>query len=332
MTFSNAGALKQADSAVQLKGGSVVRMDQDSQYAYVMQHVTKLCGAPADSIQLFWCNAWRKRTLIRPTNSTFPHTVRGAPSTLKSMILNLADTGKPFTLEYEVSEAALTESGLRRLCVHCAVTLTGTQLQNPTKIAVHMATSCSAGQLLQMVLRSAGLAYRDNTMSRVFVTTTHNSFSQLQLLRLEDPLPELTSDSHVYIQPPAPLLADAPGGEAIVVWHYDITSLAVVQFGHPFVVSLQAGETVKQLKHRIKAGLVVSDFEFASWTLCWLRSDNAAMQQVDTVLQFTDVLSEKHAELLAELSLQPGALSLGLRHSATKGGGGLQTAVKILAK
>ena len=59
--------------------------------------------------------------------------------------------------------------------------------------------------------------------------------------RLEDPLPELTSDSHVYIQPPAPLLADAPGGEAIVVWHYDITSLAVVQFGHPFVVSLQAG-------------------------------------------------------------------------------------------
>ena len=103
MTFSNAGALKQADSAVQLKGGSVVRMDQDSQYAYVMQHVTKLCGAPADSIQLFWCNAWRKRTLIRPTNSTFPHTVRGAPSTLKSMILNLADTGKPFTLEYEVT-------------------------------------------------------------------------------------------------------------------------------------------------------------------------------------------------------------------------------------
>ena len=172
--------------------------------------------------------------------------------------------------------------------------------------------------------------------------------------RLEDPLPELTSDSHVYIQPPAPLLADAPGGEAIVVWHYDITSLALVQFGHPFIVSLQAGhhpfhswmirhsmseggehlfnipyvltvaqfcklrwisrsglvvsgETVKQLKHRIKAGLVVSDFEFASWTLCWLRSDNAAMQQVDTVLQFTDVLSEKHAELLAELSLQPGA-------------------------
>ena len=95
--------VKQADSAVQLKGGSVVRMDQDSQYAYIMQHVTKLCGAPADSIQLFWCNAWRKRTLIRPTNSTFPHTVRGAPSTLKSMILNLADTGKPFTLEYEVT-------------------------------------------------------------------------------------------------------------------------------------------------------------------------------------------------------------------------------------
>ena len=95
--------VKQADSAVQLKGGSVVRMDQNSQYAYIMQHVAKVCGAPADAIQLFWCNAWRKRTLIRPTNSTPPHTVRGAPSTLKSMILNLADTGKPFTLEYEVT-------------------------------------------------------------------------------------------------------------------------------------------------------------------------------------------------------------------------------------
>eukprot|EP00658_Telonema_sp_P-2_P071126 TRINITY_DN6043_c0_g1_i1.p1 TRINITY_DN6043_c0_g1~~TRINITY_DN6043_c0_g1_i1.p1 ORF type:complete len:331 (-),score=83.20 TRINITY_DN6043_c0_g1_i1:98-1090(-) len=275
---------KQDNGALQLEGGCLRRVLKEAPHSVLLHKAAEVSGAPADALRLYWCDSWKRRNLIKPTN------LRG-PIRLESILMYMPKLGSDFRLEYEVMPEQLQVANLVRVAMRC--TGVGNDLNKAIPLSLYLPTNATVETLAPVLSRL--LSPRGEARLAQAFTTTPHSLHQLS----HDQLLEVSADAQFWVQLQVPHLHIDPKQLTLAVQQYYLQAEAVRLFRHPLVLNISQGETVLEVKQRLKVGLFASEVQFGSWGLalltptCLLYTSDAADEEDSVDLGGRRIIQKK---------------------------------------